>query len=322
MTSGNMLADRRLEMARALHERGDRAAAAELLEQALELAPDWVGGHFLLAGWLEEAGRRDDAVALYRRCLGLDPRDRVGAVVRLALLGAVAATPELPQAYVAGVFDDYAERFEAALVERLAYRVPAALHDLVAALVPPGTVHARVLDLGCGTGLAGERFRASSSWLEGVDLSEGMVALARRKSLYDDLEVGEAVAFAGARRDRYDLVVAADVLVYMGELSGVMGAVAGALVPGGRFALSVEATEGEGYRLTAGHRYAHSRACLLAQAGAAGLVVESLVETTCRLEAGVPLRAYLAVVRRPAEGTSASEPASAEGHVAIDRPFN
>ena len=108
----------------------------------------------------------------------------------------------------------------------------------------------------------------------------------------------------------------------MGDLSGIMAAVAGALVPGGRFALSVEAAEGEGYRLTAGHRYAHSRAFLLAQAAAAGLVVESLVETTCRLEAGVPLRAYLAVARRPAEGMSAREPASAEGPAAIDRPFS
>jgi len=299
MTSGNLLADRRLEMARALHERGDAAAAVELLEQAMELAPEWVDGLFLLAGWLEAQERREEAVAVYARCMALDPSDRVGAVVRLALLGVLAATPELPEAYVAGVFDDYADRFEAALVERLGYRVPGALHDLVARLGGSGTLHARVLDLGCGTGLAGERFRACSSWLEGVDLSAGMVAIARRKSIYDLLEVGEAVTFAALKKRHYDLVVAADVLVYMGDLEAVMAAVSHALVPGGRFAFSVEAVEGAGFRLTAGHRYAHSQPYLRRMVEEAGLALEAVVETTCRLEAGQPLPAFLVVARRP-----------------------
>ena len=101
-----------------------------------------------------------------------------------------------PPAYVAGVFDDRAEDFDSALVERLEYRVPQMLAELVYEAAAADTRFARVLDLGCGTGLAGERFRKSAAWLEGVDLSEGMVGVARRKGFYD------ALAVAGSERAR------------------------------------------------------------------------------------------------------------------------
>jgi len=299
MTSGNLLADRRMAFARDLHARGDTADALEILEQALELAPGWVEGRFLRGEWLDAAGRRDDAVAAYKRCLELDPADRMGAVLRLALLGAVATPPVLPPAYVAGVFDEYAERFESALLERLDYTVPAELHALVRSLAGDGATYGRVLDLGCGTGLAGERFRTGCSWLEGVDLSERMVAQARRKSVYDLLEVGDARGFLATTPRSYDLILAADVLVYLGELAPLAAAVARVLAPSGRFALSVEATAGDGFRLTAGHRYAHSEAYLRRIVGEAGLAVEVVAETTCRLEAGSPLPAFLLVARRP-----------------------
>lgn len=299
MTSGDLLADRRMEMARALHERGDAAAAIDVLAQALELVPAWVEGRFLLGEWQDMAGHRDAAIDAYRTCLALDADDRMGAVLRLALLGAVAEPPVPPPAYVAGVFDHYAEDFESALVERLAYRVPTELHRLVGVVAGEGAAFRRVLDLGCGTGLAGERFRTSSAWLEGVDLSEGMVAVARRKALYDRLETGEAVAFVGREEARYDLVVAADVLVYLGDLAGLVAGVARALASGGRFAFSVEALGGDGFRLTAGHRYAHSLAYLRGVLDGAGLCIEAVEAVACRMEAGRPVEGLLIVARRP-----------------------
>ncbi|MEZ5670511.1 MAG: methyltransferase domain-containing protein [Alphaproteobacteria bacterium] len=300
MTSGNLLADRRLDFARDLAARGDVDAAVDLARQALELAPDWVGAWFLLGEWCDRAGRRDEAVAAYGRCLALDPADRAGAVVRLALLGAVAAPPVLPPAYVAGVFDDCAEAFDRTLVERLEYAVPGELHDLVAAVAGAGAAYARVLDLGCGTGLAGERFRLAAAWLEGVDLSEGMLAVARRKSLYDTLVAGDLLAFLGATAARYDLILAADVLIYLGDLAAAARAVAAALVPGGRFAFSVESMAGDGFCLTAGHRFAYGEGYLRRVLEAAGLAVEAIRPTTCRLEGGRPVAGLLAVSRRPA----------------------
>lgn len=308
MTSGNLLADRRMEMAAEFEARGDSGAAIELMQQALELAPEWAEGRFRLADWQAAAGRRDDAVVAYTTCLRLDPEDRLGAVVKLALLGAVAAPPALPPAYVAGVFDEYADGFEQALLGRLGYRVPAALAELVGDVAGQGTRYARVLDLGCGTGLAGERFRAACAWLEGVDLSAGMIAQARRKALYDDLAVGDVVAYLTAVRGRYDLIVAADVLVYLGELSPLFTAAALALMPGGRLAFSVEALPGDGFRLTAGHRYAHAEGYLRQRIEASRLSVEAVRPTTCRIEAGRPVAGYLVVARRPA--TTETRPAA------------
>jgi predicted TPR repeat methyltransferase len=88
------------------------------------------------------------------------------------------------------------------------------------------------------------------------------------------------------------------VLVYVGDLAALVTAIERALVPSGRFAFSVEAIGGDGFCLTAGHRYAHSEAYIRHVIDQSGLVVEALKETTCRLEAGEPVRGYLAVTRR------------------------
>jgi predicted TPR repeat methyltransferase len=316
MSSGNLLADRRMEFARDLFARGDGAAALDLLGQALVLVPDWVEGWFQQGAWCAETGARDDAVAAFARCLALDAADRMGAAVRLALLGAAPSPDSLPPAYVAALFDDYADRFDEALVERLRYAVPEGLHALVAGRASAAARFARAIDLGCGTGLAGERFRAACAWLEGVDLSAGMIAKARRKGFYDALAEGDAVGWLEATPAYYDLILAADVLVYLGDLSALFAAVARALTPGGRFAFSVEAADGDGFRLTAGQRFAHSAPYLRSALAAAGLTVEALEDTHCRLEAGRALPGYLVLARRP---DGAALTASAEETAAIRR---
>lgn len=299
MSSGNFLADRRLELARALMGAGDGPAALSLLEQALELAPDWAEAWFLMGEWRADAGQRDAAVAAYARCLALDPRDRMGAIVRLALLGAAPQPRRLPTAYVAGVFDEYAPRFDAALLQALEYQVPELMWQTVEDLLPEGSTLGAVLDLGCGTGLAGERFRARAAWLEGIDLSPGMLREAGRRAIYDRLEVAEITAHLAAPKRPYDLILAADVLIYFGDLAPVMALVAQALAPGGRFAFSTERVDMNGYRLTAGQRYAHGEAYLSAIIGAAGLRLEVLRQIVCRREAGAPVPGLLAVAMRP-----------------------
>src|SRR3954464_4617401 len=100
MSSGNLTADRRFAYAESLRAAGDSAGAAEVIAQALELAPNWAEGHFALAEALAEAGRRDEATEAYREYLALDADDSMGAGARLALLGAQAAPSGLPPAYV------------------------------------------------------------------------------------------------------------------------------------------------------------------------------------------------------------------------------
>src|SRR5271163_4949171 len=243
--SADPIAERRYAYARAAAEDGDWRAAAEVLEQALERAPGWAPALFALG---EARAKLDDAAGAahaFRAALVADPSDVQGAAGRLALIGAAPAVSALAPAYVARLFDDYAPRFDKHLTEALGYRGP---ELIIAALdaAAPERRFARALDLGCGTGLAGAALRGRVDRLEGVDLSPAMVAKARALQIYAELECGEIVAHLGRFEAAFDLIVAADVLVYLGDLAPVFAASARALAPGGLFAFTAEALVGEG----------------------------------------------------------------------------
>src|SRR5882757_6740422 len=111
LTSGDLVADRRYEFARDLQMKGDLAAAADLLLQATELAPNFASAWFTLGGIREQLGEREEAIGAFRNALAADPDDRHGARLRLMLSGAEPLSG-MPQAYVRTLFDQYAPKFE------------------------------------------------------------------------------------------------------------------------------------------------------------------------------------------------------------------
>jgi predicted TPR repeat methyltransferase len=256
--SGDALADRRHDYAEFLFGSGDHAAAAELMLDALEHAPFWAMGWFRLGEFQEAAGATDQAAQAWRMALALDPADRAGAALKLELIGAAPASVAPPSAFVEALFDQYAQKFDHALVETLGYRGPGLLID---AIVGQGREKfGLALDLGCGTGLMGERLRPMAEFLEGYDISAEMLKQARRKGVYDRLVKTDlqALAYSGPRAD---LVTAADVFMYVGALDGVVAAIAGMLAPDGLFAFIVEKHDGpEEFVLRPSRRYAHSQA--------------------------------------------------------------
>ncbi len=286
MSCCDLAAHRRLEFGLALRDEGDVDGAVSVFEQAVERAPDWAEARFALAEALEAAGRRDEAIQAFAAYLTRDPADTMGAAIRLALLGAAPQPDRLPESYVATLFDQYAPRFEESLLGHLSYAAPGLLREALDAVRPVAVPEGRVLDLGCGTGLAGEVLRSRAAWLEGVDLSSGMIEQARRKGLYDRLEVSEAVTALTDARDRFDIVCAADVLIYLGDLAPLFAAVRRALVPGGLFAFTVQRTAGDGYLLGGDHRYSHSRAYVERAALEARLAIRFLADAICRTEKG------------------------------------
>jgi predicted TPR repeat methyltransferase len=288
------IAERRYDYARAAAGDGDWATAAEVLEQAIQLSPDWAPAWFALGEARERLGDKTRAVDAFSATLAADPGDAQGARGRLALLGEGSRLHALSPAYVVRLFDDYAAQFDAHLTGGLFYRGP---ELIVAAL---GRLEARrysrCIDLGCGTGLAGVALRGRVDALIGVDLSPAMIAKARETRLYDELTVGDAVAFLAASAVRgADLVVAADVFGYVGDLDAVFGAAARALGNGGRLAFSVEAHEGEGYRLGPAMRFTHSAPYVRETAFRAGLREELLAPVSIRREAGLETPGLLAV---------------------------
>src|SRR6266852_8078953 len=160
LSSGDLMADRRFDFARDLQLKGDLVAAADLLLQATELAPGFASAWFTLGEIREQLDERDAAIAAFRKAQDADPDDRHGASLRLMLLGAQELSA-MPQAYVRALFDQYAPKFETALVDDLGYRGPALMFKAVlsvcAALRKPA-LFKRAIDLGCGTGLATTAF--------------------------------------------------------------------------------------------------------------------------------------------------------------------
>ncbi|MBT9385721.1 methyltransferase domain-containing protein [Pseudooceanicola sp. CBS1P-1] len=274
--SGDPAADRRASYAEMLVHIGDLGAAIEVFAGTMDLVPGWAAGWFRLGELLEGAGAVEEACAAWDKAVIADPADPLGAGLKRDLLRRVPVTDTMPSAFVELLFDQYAHRFETSLVDKLAYRGPALIAD---ALTRAGVGYAsRVLDLGCGTGLAGVVLRERSGWLGGYDISENMLAEAAEKGIYDLLEKRDLSTLElGA--ERYDLIVAADVFIYLGALERILGWCADALAPGGTLTFTVELGEAP-VELRESRRFAHSRAYvegLLADAGFALVQIEDCV---------------------------------------------
>jgi predicted TPR repeat methyltransferase len=303
-SSGDLIADRRYAIAQEFLARGDLVGAADLLAQAIEAAPRFASAWFALGEVREKLGSRDGAIAAFQEVCALDPEDQLGAGLHLVRLGALAAG-DMPAAYVRTLFDQYAPRFDTALTQALAYCGPRVLHDAVAAAcVAEGRAMRfdTMLDLGCGTGLAGAAFRPFVRQLTGVDLSERMVAAARAKNIYDRLATGDLVHFlqAEAREDsRHELIAAADVFAYLAWLPSVVAAAARALAPGGFLAFTVETHAGDDVILGEKLRYQHGAAHVRAAIAGAALRLLSLAEASTRSEAEVPVPGLVVVAKLP-----------------------
>ncbi|MGM4908255.1 methyltransferase [Rhizobium sp. 768_B6_N1_8] len=303
LSSGDVIADRRADYARMLDEGGEPDAAAELMEQALELVPAWAAGWYRLATYQEKVGKTDAAVEAYRRTLELDPEDVFGSSLKLALLGDTETPAQPPSRYVERLFDDYADRFETSLVEKLDYSVPQKLAALVAST---GRHYRRAVDLGCGTGLLGPEIRAHVTELEGFDLSQNMLAKAAEKHIYDHLaqadlslapEASGLISDGG--RHRADLVTAADVLMYLGNLESVFAILDDLSIAGADFVFSVEdGGERDGFSLAPSLRYAHSQSYVEGLAAAHGLQILDIVKTIIRKDGGKPVSGILFLTRK------------------------
>jgi predicted TPR repeat methyltransferase len=301
LSSGDLVADRRFDFARDLQLKGDLAAAADLLVQATELAPGFASAWFTLGEIREQLGERDAAIAAFRKAEAADPEDRHGASLRLMLSGAEQLS-DMPPAYVRALFDQYAPKFEAALVDDLGYRGPSLLFKavLVARLaVRKPAFFKRAIDLGCGTGLAAIAFAKEVDHFIGIDLSPRMVERARLTGLYAQLEVADMVQGLSGRPDASaELVLAADAMVYLADIAPLLREAKRVLVPGGLLAFTVETHGGDGVILGEGLRYAHGADYVRASIRDAGLALSQLEELSARNEDNTPVPGLVVVATR------------------------
>jgi predicted TPR repeat methyltransferase len=226
------------------------------LDRALALAPATAGAWTQRGSLLKDMGREAEAAAAFERAIELGADAELNRFF-LASLGTLASPPTAPRSYVQALFDDYADGFDQHLVDVLGYQAHRQLVTPLAGL--QGQAFESALDLGCGTGLCGPLLRPIVRQLAGLDLSQAMLDQAAARGVYDRLIKADLVDHLRSTPERHDLVVAADVFIYVGELEAVFAGVVRVLRPGGVFCFSVEhAPDERPVALNAQMRYAHS----------------------------------------------------------------
>jgi predicted TPR repeat methyltransferase len=225
----------------------------------------------------------------------LRPDDPVIGYLTKALDGGQAITRS-PAGYVTNYFDHFAGGFDQQLVGELGYDVPQKLGAMVKTAIQD-SAPLDSLDAGCGTGLCGPWLRPVSRRLAGVDLSPKMLEQAARRGLYDELVCDELTAYLQKQNGNFDLILAADVIIYFGELKELMAAFARALRPGGRLAFSTESCAAGTFELRPSGRFAHA-ANYVRETMEPEFKEEQFLETTIRKEAQQPVAGNLFLFRR------------------------
>lgn len=259
-----------LHLAEIHQERNETFLSAQYQCRAYVLPPHEGKSHQLLATSFYFLGRLPEAIAVYRHWLQEEPDNPVARHM-LAACSQEDIPPRATDSYLETHFDAYADHFDINLRDRLTYRGPECILDGLSQITPFDRA-AHALDLGCGTGLCGKHLASVCQSVTGIDLSARMLEKASQTGFYDTLVKSEIGAFLEEHIDAYDLIVAADTLIYFGGLEPLLLRVAGALRKGGHFIFTTEDCIDElpGHRLHASGRYRHARdyvqACLV-QAG-------------------------------------------------------
>ena len=265
-------------------ELGCRDEAITSLEIAVALRPEYGAAHGNLGVLYLDQDRVDEAIVCYRKLMELDHNAASARHILAALTGETTAVA--PSSYIAELFDSFSAHFEERLLVDLEYRTPWELKSLLLSAPDTPSHFARLLDLGCGTGLVGQIFQEISGCRVGVDLSPKMVEAAATKKVYDELEVGEIVTFLEQNHEPFDLIVAADVLIYVGELDRIFATLSKGLARKGRILFSTEQMDGQGYLLRQSGRFAHSFSYIESVAARHGLRILRTQSANIRKEKG------------------------------------
>lgn len=283
---------------------GDAHAAALCYCAEYVLRPPDPAQRQVLGIAYSQLGRYEEAAQVYEAWLQDEPGHPIATHLLAASRGQ-GVVERASDAYLQAYFDGFADTFESKLLGSLGYQVPSALGDVMRDLgVPLRSL--RVLDVGCGTGLCGAEVRPFARWLEGVDLSAKSLDKARGKAVYDTLHQAEIVEhLAGADAAAYDLVVAADTLIYFGGIERLVHGVRHVLAPGGWFIVSLEVLSADSpspHAIQPSGRYSHRQDYVQQVLAAAGLVVQKTIALNLRHELGRPVPGALVVSRWPVDG--------------------
>lgn len=199
-----------------------------------------------------------NAIIHYQAAQQIVPQDPEINYILTAITG--AGTPDRPPSeYIQDLFDQYAPHYDQHLKNYLHYQLPNLFYKTLKENVDvPDTLQWKIIDLGCGTGLCGEKLKEWAKELVGIDLSQQMLAAAFHKNIYDRLE-NKDIHEALLTESPAHLIVAADVFTYLGDLSSILACCSQALMNQGYLLFSVEKAHEGPYILQKNMRYAHQK---------------------------------------------------------------
>ncbi|HEY6578240.1 MAG TPA: methyltransferase domain-containing protein [Rhizomicrobium sp.] len=310
----------RLTLQKALIATGDAAAALALARETALMHPGAAPAATGLGEALRAAGYLPTAIAEFQRAMRLDPdldAARIGLgsawldageaekaldawralnqhasdvlTGKIAEAESVLRQQRCDPRYVRHLFDQFAGDYESRMLDQLHYRAPAILRQLVEFIGVPADKTHTILDLGCGTGLMGQAVQAWATRLDGVDLSPAMIEKSRRRGIYDELWTEDICVWLATTHGAYDLIFAADSVVYLGDLAPLFAGAARRLACGAHFLFTLEKKDGEGFELGPKRRWRHSENYLRAEAKNAGLTLAGAMECQPRTEGGLPV---------------------------------
>lgn len=261
---------------------GNLQQAVETYQRCIKFIPDFTEAHFNLGIAQHDLKLLPEAIKSLKRTIELDP----GHAPALHMLSALTGeTPDrTPARVVTNLFDQYADRFDTDLVNRLKYTIPDRLRRLFADAAPVGSRLAKVMDLGCGTGLSGQAFHDIADYIAGIDISGKMLEQARKKKIYNDLFKGDICEQLQQLTDLYDMFIAADVMIYIGNLGPLFDAVSNKTRSGAFFVFSVESHQEQDFTLQPSGRYAHASSYISRIAVAHDFSIRAMEQTGIRKE--------------------------------------
>src|SRR6266566_2588071 len=277
---------------------GHLPTAIAEFQHAFRLEPTLVAARYALAcAWLD-AGESERAEEIFAELTAAASPFAPLAALKMSEVEAMRRADRSAPGYVRYLFDQFSADYDRRMLEELSYRAHLILRGLADLVVGGTTDGFDILDLGCGTGLAGEAFRDRARRLDGLDLSPRMIEHARNRGVYESLAVEDVETALAKPGPTYDLILAADTLVYLGDLGPLFRGVSGRLRKGGFFLFTVERKLGDGFELGPKRRYRHGEAYVREEAARVGLEVMGLLDCSPRQEAKSPVEGLAVALQR------------------------
>lgn len=252
--------------------------------------------HYHLAGKLyRNFGKKTEAIKIYKNCLLFYPDDKISKVA-LASLGVGKVPSRLPDEVVKKIFDENANYYEESMIT-LGYNSHRKISSVILNELNVRNNDLTVLDLGCGTGFLGELLVKDNLTLHGLDISQNMIELARKKKCYDMLFCAEITKFLRSGGNSYDIIAASNTIIYFGDLEELFACLVSILNKGGTFVFDYESFNGSTYEFHVGGRYSHSSKYVIDALEYNGFIVQSNEEFVMRKEKNINVRANLILAK-------------------------